>query len=94
VLFGLIAENYGRWGGGGGVHHLCWYYWRNYNICNLYPHLYPLKIALGELIFNIIDSFSPKKWPFSLVRACSGFIWRVSEWRISESYSQEMMGLV
>ncbi|SVB59202.1 uncharacterized protein METZ01_LOCUS212056, partial [marine metagenome] len=32
--------------------------------CNLYPHLYPLKIALGELIFYIINSISPKSDTF------------------------------
>jgi len=37
--------------GGGGVHHLCWYNWRNSNSCNLYPHLYPLNIGLVGLIF-------------------------------------------
>jgi len=35
--YGIIWNRKKCWDGGGGVHHFCWYYWRNSNSCNLYP---------------------------------------------------------
>jgi len=48
--------------GGGGVHHLCWYYWRIFK----FSHFYHQMIGLDKLIFYIFP------------RACSGFFLAVN----------------
>ena len=67
LLKGLILVGKEKFSGGGGVSHLYWYYWRILQFNQIYHQM----IALGELIFYIINSISPKSDPFpSCVRAC------------------------
>jgi len=37
--------------GGGGVHHLCWYYWRISKLSHFYHQIYHQMIGLDEQIF-------------------------------------------